>query len=118
MNKGQDYRWGLISEWLSAWALRLKGYTILAQRYRTSMGEIDLIAKRGNALRFVEVKARPDLLQGMESISANQRRRIEKSATIFIGQAGLEAAEIAFDAMVVCPYRWPKHVQHAWRYGE
>ncbi|MFP3339830.1 YraN family protein, partial [Micrococcus sp. SIMBA_131] len=53
------YRLGHRGEWLAAIALRLKGYRILARRYRTKLGEIDLIARRGDLVAIVEVKARP-----------------------------------------------------------
>ncbi|TIO58114.1 MAG: YraN family protein, partial [Mesorhizobium sp.] len=51
------YRRGHRGEWLAALALMLKGYRILARRHRTKLGEIDLIARRGDLVLFVEVKA-------------------------------------------------------------
>ena len=53
------YARGLVAEGIAAWLLRLKGYRVLATRYRTPLGEIDIVARRGKVLAFVEVKARP-----------------------------------------------------------
>ena len=63
------YRRGHRGERLAAAALMLKGYRILARRYRTKLGEIDLIARRGNLVLFVEVKARRTLMKAMEAIA-------------------------------------------------
>jgi putative endonuclease len=57
------YRTGLRSEWKAALALRLRGYRILARRWQSSSGEIDLVAVRGKRLAFIEVKHRPDITE-------------------------------------------------------
>ncbi len=75
---------GRRAEIISAWLLRLKGYRILAQRFKTPVGEIDLIAKRASIIAFVEVKARPSAAAAMESVSARQRRRIARAALLFL----------------------------------
>lgn len=54
-------RLGCNAENLAAWRLRLAGYQILARRHKSHMGEIDLIARRGQVLVFAEVKARTTL---------------------------------------------------------
>ena len=61
---------GLVAESIAGWLLRLKGYRVLATRYRTPLGEIDIVARRGKVLAFVEVKARPSLEAGLEAIAA------------------------------------------------
>ena len=75
---------GRRAEILSAWLLRLKGYRILARRFKTPVGEIDLIAKRASTIAFIEVKARPTAAAAMESVSARQRRRITRAALVFL----------------------------------
>jgi len=57
----QAHRLGHAAEWRALWRLRLAGYSILARRYKTKLGEIDIVARRGGVLAFVEVKARGDL---------------------------------------------------------
>lgn len=110
------YRRGLRAETLAAWMLRLKGYRILARRYRTPLGEIDLVARRGETLIFVEVKARPTLEAGLEAIAAEGYRRIEAAADLYLGRHPRFADLVQrFDLVVVVPRRWPYHIRDAFR---
>jgi putative endonuclease len=103
-------------EWLAAWALRLKGYRILATRYRTKLGEIDLVARRGDTIAIVEVKARPTLEQAMEAVGPESQRRIANAADLWLArQRDAASLSIRFDIVAVLPRRWPVHVKDAWR---
>jgi len=107
---------GRRAELMSAWLLRLKGYRVLARRFRTPVGEIDLIARRATVIAFVEVKARPSPAAALESVSARQRRRIERAALAFLQKRpDLAASHMRFDLMVVTPGRLPHHIVDAWR---
>ena len=64
----------------------LKGYRIVARRYRTKLGEIDLIARRGDLVLIVEVKARPTLIAAMEAIARESERRIEGAADLWLSR--------------------------------
>ncbi|MGA8714470.1 MAG: YraN family protein, partial [Roseiarcus sp.] len=77
---------GLKAETVAAWLLRLKGYSIVARRYSVSGGEIDLIARRGGSIAFVEVKARAELDAAAEAISATKRRRIARAARVWLAR--------------------------------
>jgi putative endonuclease len=106
---------GLAAESLAAWALRLKGYRVLARRHRNVGGEIDLIARRGTIVAFVEVKARGDLASAAESVSPRQRERIRRAAELFVaGRPDLAGCDFRFDAVLVAPGRWPRHIVNAW----
>lgn len=107
---------GGAAETLCAWHLRLRGYRVLARRFRSHAGEIDLIAKRGNVLAFIEVKARPTRAQAAEAVTPRQRARVERAALAFV-QAHPRLANLAmrFDAMLVAPRRLPRHIVDAWR---
>ena len=80
------YRRGHRSEWLAAAALMAKGYRIVARRYRTRLGEIDLIARRGDLVAIVEVKARPNLAAAMDAIGGMSERRIEAAADLWLAR--------------------------------
>ena len=107
---------GRRAEIISAWLLRLKGYRILAQRFKTPVGEIDLIAKRASIIAFVEVKARPSAAAAMESVSARQQRRIARAALLFLQKRpDFAKHQMRFDVILVTPGKWPDHLVDAWR---
>jgi putative endonuclease len=110
------YRRGHRGAWLAALALMLKGYRIVARRYRTRLGEIDLIARRGELVAIVEVKARPTLTEAMEAISRSSERRIEAAADLWlVRQPDYARLSLRFDMVAVLPRRWPVHVEDAFR---
>ena len=114
--KRTSYQTGLIAEALCRMALRLKGYSIIAARYRSPMGEIDIIARRGGSLALVEVKARPSQETAAEAILHRQCARLERAALDFIARnPHLNRHRIRFDVMLVAPWRWPVHIKDAWR---
>jgi putative endonuclease len=103
-------------EWLAAWALRLKGYRILAVRHRTRLGEIDLVARRGDTVAIVEVKARASLEAAMDAVGPVAQRRIENAADLWLARQRDHARlSLRFDIVAVLPRRWPVHVKDAWR---
>lgn len=108
------YRLGLWAEALCRLALRLKLYRILASRYKTAQGEIDIVAARGRSLVFVEVKARPSLAQAIEAVSPHQQRRLARAAAAFLARHPRYAGfALRFDVMQVLPRRWPSHIENA-----
>ena len=109
-------RRGRWAEALAALRLRLAGYRIVARNYRGPVGEIDLIARRGDTLIFVEVKARAADDVAAEAIAARQQARIRRAAEAFLaGRPELATFSLRFDAILVVPWRAPRHVVDAWR---
>ena len=113
-------RTGRWAETASAVALRLKGYRILARGYRCPVGEIDIVARRGGVLAFVEVKARATTAAALQALSARQRRRIERAAEAWLSMRPEWWAEplgptVRFDMMLVTRWRWPRHIMNAWQ---
>jgi len=109
-------RAGRLAETLCALSLRLRGYRILARRFRTPVGELDIVARRGRTLAFIEVKARPTLALAAESIAARQRLRVERAAGAYLAlNPALARLDARLDAMLVAPRRWPRHIEDAWR---
>ncbi len=94
--------------------LRLKGFRILARRYRTPVGEIDLIARRGRLVAFVEVKRRPSEAEAAEAVTAAGRRRIARAASAWLAAHPAAASlDLRFDVIVCAPGRPPRHVRAA-----
>jgi putative endonuclease len=116
--KLQAYRRGNRGEWLAALALMAKGYRIVARNYRTKLGEIDLIARRGDLIAIVEVKARPTLLEAMDAIGRQAERRIEGAADMWLSrQQDFAKLSVRFDLVAVLPWRWPVHVENIFQGG-
>lgn len=110
------YRLGHWAETICAWHLRLRGYRVLARRFRTPAGEIDIIARRGGVLAFIEVKARRDRTTAVESVTSRQRRRVRRAAEAYIAARPMLAElDGRFDVMLVTPWTTPEHVIDAWR---
>lgn len=109
-------RRGRRAETLAALWLRLKGYRILARRFRTPAGEVDLIARRGRVLAFVEVKARRDFSAAIEAVGRRQRERTVRAALAFLARTPRAAGcDLRFDIVVIRPRRPPHHLVNAWQ---
>jgi putative endonuclease len=107
---------GRRAETLAVWWLRLKGYRILGRDLRFGVGEIDILARRGNLLVAIEVKYRPDLLLAGEAIDRRSRERIARALSRWLAQhPRLSDLDIRFDAILMMPRRWPLHLPDAWR---
>lgn len=106
---------GRSGERLAAWWLRLKGYRIVARGFRTPVGEIDLVARRGRRLALVEVKRRATLAAAAEAISPQQQARIARAAEAFLKRRpDLAGLTLGFDALLLAPGRRPRHLTDAW----
>ena len=108
------FRTGISAESRAAVLLIAKGFRILARRWKSPVGEIDIIARRRGLLIFVEVKARADLDDAAWSVSMPQRARIVAAAEAWLARYGDERIrDIRFDAMLVAPGRVPRHIPAA-----
>ena len=114
MNRRQRAeRAGRRAEDLACLLLRLKGYRVLARRFRSAGGEIDVIARRGRLVCFVEVKARTTREAALTAVPAQSRRRIERAAVTWLARAGV-APDVRYDLVTVVGWR-PRHLKGAWR---
>jgi putative endonuclease len=105
---------GDLAERAALLLLRLKFYSILARRYNIRGGEIDIVARRGDTIAFVEVKARPSLDEARVAITPEKRRRISRAARVWLAAHPYAAAlTLRGDAVFVAPWRWPRHVRAA-----
>lgn len=115
MNARRDsYFGGLRAETLAALWLRFKFYEIVARRYRMRGGEIDIIAKRGRTVAFVEVKARAALEDAMIAITEEKRRRVSHAASKWLAANPWAVDHVLrADAVFIAPRRLPRHVKAA-----
>ena len=105
---------GRAAEMVALWYLRLKGWRLLAHRYTSHAGEVDLVMRRGDVTAFIEVKARKSLDSAVEAVTPRQAKRIAAAARSFLatdGRAALQACR--FDIVAVSPYHWPRHIENA-----
>ena len=110
------HRFGLRAESIAALLLQVKGYQILARRFAAAGGEIDLVARRGATIAFVEVKARDGLDAAAEAITEAKRRRIGHAARVWLARNPWAAAlNLRGDAVFVAPGRLPRHLAAAYR---
>ena len=105
------FRLGVSAEGRAALLLAAKGYRELARRWRSPVGEVDLVVRRGRTLVFVEVKARPRMDDAAWSVLARQKRRIVAAAEAWLAAHPEHAGyDIRFDAVLVAPGRLPQHL--------
>lgn len=109
------YQSGLRAEFIAALLLRFKGYKILARRYKTKSGEIDIIARRGAMIIFIEVKSRRTLNEALSCFTPTNRARILNAARHFIAQyPHLADSPLRFDFIAVAPPLFWRHLDNAW----
>jgi putative endonuclease len=97
--------------------LRLKGYRLLSRRYRTPVGEIDLIMRRGRTIAFIEVKQRGEAGAAAEAITATGQRRIAQAASAWLARHPAAEYELRFDAVLISSRSWPIHLPGAFTAG-
>jgi putative endonuclease len=107
------FRLGISAESRAAALLIAKGFRILARRFRSPVGEIDIVARRRHLLVFVEVKARERLDDAAWSVTERQRARIIAAEAWLADHPDPSIQDIRFDAMLVAPGRMPQHIPAA-----
>jgi putative endonuclease len=108
------YRSGLLAETIVALLLRLKGNRIVARRYKTPVGEIDLVALKGKRLAFVEVKRRQRFEDAAEALPSRARRRIVRAAQYWLSaHPSYNGHDMRFDVVLTAPWSRPKFIENA-----
>lgn len=112
--RAKAYRRGLFAETIAALLLRLKGHRIVAQRFKTPVGEIDLVVIKGRRLAFIEVKRRKTAEDAAWTLPAKQRWRIVRAAQYWLaGHPSHAGHDIAFDVVLAAPWAWPRYIANA-----
>ena len=105
------FQTGLSAEARAVAWLTAKGYRILARRFRSPYGEIDIVARRRNLLAFVEVKARASLDDAAWAVTPRQQQRIINAAQAWLmAHPEHTEFEMRFDAMLIAPRSLPRHL--------
>lgn len=100
---------------IAAWWLRLKGWRILAWRARVPGGEVDLVARRGSVVAFVEVKQRRTAEAAAWALDEYRLRRVAIAAQKLAPRYTREGDDIRIDAMFIVPGRLPRHRPNVWQ---
>lgn len=115
MNRAAAEARGRKAERRAAWWLRLHGWRILGQRLRVPVGEVDLVARRGRTLAFIEVKWRERAADLDISIDAHRLRRVAAAAEMLAPRFAKPTDDIRIDVMLLAPKRLPRHLVHVWQ---
>ena len=108
-------RRGRRAEWIAAAILIVKGYRLLALRYRNGAGEIDLIARKSGLIVYAEVKYRARKEAAPFAVTERQKQRIRRAAELFLAHnPGLASLDQRFDVLVVSRSSLPQHIKNAW----
>ena len=115
MNRQQAEKRGRGAETLACWYLRLRGWQILARRARVPGGEVDIVARRGRILAFVEVKARASEEAAAMALDDWRLRRVAVAAERLAPRYLRPDDDMRIDALFIVPRRWPKHLVNVWQ---
>lgn len=114
MKRQRAERRGRTGELLAAWWLRLHGWRILATRARCPVGEVDLIARRGRTVAFIEVKTRATQAEVDLAIDHHRLKRVAAAANYLAPRHARPTDAIRIDVLLLAPRRWPRHIVNAW----
>jgi putative endonuclease len=114
MKRQRAERGGRRAERLAALWLQLKGWKILGRRVRTPVGEIDLVARRGTTVAFVEVKARATAREAGFALDEWRLRRVASAAEALAHHYARSGDDVRIDAVLIVPRRLPRHLVNIW----
>ena len=115
MNRQQAEKRGRGAENLACWYLRLKGWRILARRARVPGGEVDVVARRGRMVAFVEVKQRSSDDAAALALDQWRLRRVAVAAERLAPRFARDGDDFRIDAIFIVPRRWPRHLANVWQ---
>jgi len=102
------YRSGLNAEMIVAGVYMAFGHRILGRRFKTPVGEIDLIAVKGRRIAFIEVKRRASAEEAEDAITLTMRRRVRRAADLWLARnPKYQGHDVGFDLVFVLPWRFP-----------
>jgi len=117
VNRAEAERQGRRGEGLAALWLRLTGWRILARRVKTPRGEVDLIARRGRTVAFIEVKWRARAQDFGHAIDVHRLRRVAAAAGALAPRYARSGEDMRIDVILIAPRKWPRRIANAWQPG-
>ncbi len=114
MNRARAEQRGRRGETLATWLLRLKGWRILDRRVKARGGEVDIVARRGDTLAFIEVKWRNRAEDLDFAIDQYRLRRVAAAMQQLAPRYARRNDSIRIDVMLLAPGRWPRHLANVW----
>ena len=105
---------GRRGERIAGWWLRLKGWRILDRRVRTPAGEVDLVARKGSLVAFVEVKSRATAAELDWAIDQRRLARVAAAAEVLMPRFAGPGDDIRVDVILLAPGARPRHIENAW----
>lgn len=115
MKKAAAEAKGRRAEQFAAIWLQLQGWCILGRRVRVPLGEVDIIARRGKTLAFVEVKYRASVAEWDWAIDHRRLTRVAAAAHMLTPRYMRAGDDVRIDVMLLAPWRLPRHLVHVWQ---
>jgi putative endonuclease len=108
LERRRRHQRGLTAETIVALVYMVTGHRILGRRFKTPVGEIDLIAIRNKRVAFIEVKRRQNPEDAEDAITLTMRRRVRRAADLWLARnPQYQAYDVGFDLVFVLPWRFP-----------
>ena len=114
MKRQVSERHGRRGELAAELFLRAKGWSILARRRKTPLGEIDLVVRRAGTIAFVEVKWRKRGADLDLAIDEYRLRRVAAAAEAVAHEYATDGEDLRVDVILLAPGRLPQHIVNAW----
>lgn len=116
-SRARAERQGRHGETLAAWWLRLSGWRIVARRVRVGPGEVDIVARRGRTVAFIEVKWRQDAGALDLALDEYRLRRVARAAAALAPRYAGPKDDVRIDAILMAPGKWPRRIANVWQPG-
>lgn len=110
-------RHGRRGEWIAALYLWLTGWRVVGQRVKTRKGEVDIVARRGRTVCFVEVKWRASQAELATAIDERRLRRVADAAQLIASRYARPGDDQRIDVILITPWVWPRRIVNAWQPG-
>jgi putative endonuclease len=117
VSRAEAERQGRRGERIAALWLWLKGWRVLARRQKIGVGEVDLIARKGRTVAFIEVKWRSSGAALDLAVDARRLRRVARAAEALAPRFAKPGDDLRIDVILIAPGQWPRQIANVWQPG-